>query len=67
MAKRIIFEAVDKKPYVKVHEAEFVWNKGLNIKQKRKNISAIMLFLKSIPTKKYWKFRVNLCRNAAMS
>lgn len=53
MAKRIIFEAVDKKPYVKVHEVKFVWNKGLNIKQKRKNISAVHnAFLEEYPDKK---------------
>ncbi len=41
MATRIVFEASEKKPYVKSCEVEFVWNKGLNVAQKRKNISAL--------------------------
>lgn len=53
MAKRTVFEAIDAKPYVKVHEVEFVWNKGLNVTQKRKNISAVQTaFLEKYPDKK---------------
>lgn len=52
MAKRIVFAAYEKKPYVKAYETEFVWNKGLNVAQKRKNIAALQsAFLESYPEK----------------
>lgn len=53
MAKRTVFEAIDAKPYVRLHEVEFVWNKGLNVTQKRKNINAVQTaFLEKHPDKK---------------
>lgn len=53
MAKRNVFAAYEKKPYVKAYETEFVWNKGLNVAQKRKNIAALQsAFLENHPEKK---------------
>lgn len=53
MAKRTVFEAADIKPYVREHQVEFVWNKGLNVMQKRKNISAVhAAFLEKYPDKR---------------
>lgn len=40
MAKRTVFEATDAKPYIIAHDVGFVWNKRLDVVQKRKNISA---------------------------
>lgn len=53
MAKRIVFEAIKAKPYVAAHEIEFEWNKGLNVKQKQKNIAAVHAsFLEKYPDKR---------------
>ncbi len=41
MAVRPVFEVTSKKPFFKEAEVEFVWNKGLNINQRRKNVVAV--------------------------
>lgn len=41
MATRPVFEAEIKSPFYKETNVDFVWNKGMNIKQKQKNIVAI--------------------------
>ena len=41
MAKRPVFEVNLKAPYFKEVNVDFVWNKGLNINQKRKNVVAV--------------------------
>ncbi len=41
MAERPVFVQCNEFPYYKVCLTEFVWNKGLNIKQRQKNILAL--------------------------
>ena len=41
MATRPVFEVIDEAPFYRTVNVDFVWNRGLNINQKRKNVAAI--------------------------
>lgn len=41
MATRPVFEVFSRPPFYKVRNVDFIWNKGLNITQKRKNVVAV--------------------------
>lgn len=41
MAKRYVYRAIEKAPYVEPCEVEFAWNGGFSLAQKRRNITAL--------------------------
>lgn len=50
MANRPVYVPMNQAPYYKAIDIEFVYNRGLNIKQKQKNIVAIHeIFMQRYP------------------
>lgn len=62
MANRPVYVPMNQAPYYKAIDIEFVYNRGLNIKQKQKNILAIHeIFMQRYPENLFWKFHQNHC------